>query len=240
MQVFFLVTTFNITTLMNAFTGKNCCMFLHHHQMLSKLWFSLSMWFPWFLLIQYGPMSKVRKNNEIFFFWPPFFLMDLQFTARVQKSWASPLTRDKPLGNEQTRKWGLQKRCMNTTPCRGEQIAGCKMPSRHGWEVHEGHLRMESTATAGRILVRKWVQTKEGESLLKPVEVQRSPEGWGKWTSRKLRSFLHLNWATSNPVPDYFWVYKSPTLPSSYVTNNTLQLCNITLHTTHSFIWQTE
>lgn len=44
------------------------------------------------------------------------------------------------------------------------------MPGRHGEEVHEGRLLMENTATSRRTLVQKWVQTKEGESLLKTME----------------------------------------------------------------------
>lgn len=158
--------------------------------------------------------------------------MDSIFTPRAQKSWASPLTRDNPPGNKQTRKWRFQIRCVNVTPCRAEQIAGCKMPSRHGGEVHEGHLHMESTATAGRTLVQKWVQTQEGESLLKTVESQRGPEGWRKWKSRKLRSFIHLKWATSSSAPSakLLMSYKSLALPCTYITNNCLQLFAITLH----------
>lgn len=180
---------------------KNGCMFLHHTCYLNWCFYSACRHVSAldFIGFAYGHMWNARKSNETFFFfcnWPPFFLVDSQFTARAQKSWASPLTRDKPPGNEQMRKWGLQERCMNVTPCRREQIAGCKMPSWHGGQVHEGHLHMERTATAERILVQKWVQPKVGESLLKSKEAQRNPEGWRNWTNWKLRSFIPLKWTT--------------------------------------------
>lgn len=100
--------------------------------------------------------------------------------------------------NEKMRAPETLREC-NTLPRR----ANCRLQNAHStWRVHEGHLLVKSTATAGRILVQKWVQTKVGESLLKSVEAQRGSEGWR--TSRKLRSFLHLKWTTSSSaLPDY-------------------------------------
>lgn len=63
--------------------------------------------------------------------------------------------------------------------------------------------------------------------LVKECEGLKGLEGWRKWTSRKLRSFIHMKWAISSSAPSARLLisYKSQALACTYI--HKCSLCSI-------------